>query len=479
VLADIHELDWQAQLAEWLDPFLGHLRHSSQKQWAPVYLQGLLGPGERKSIEPMADRVAPGAVQQLHHFISASTWRAEPLERELVRKAQDLVGGADAVLAIDDTALVKQGRESVGVAHQYCGQLGKSANCQVLVSLTLARREVPVCVGLRLFLPEAWAGDLDRRERAGVPLLVEYQPKWRIALEEIDRVRTAGAVFGCVVADAEYGKVAQFRAGLAERGLRDAVGIPSIQTVYPADVTLDPAPVHGTGRPAKHPVPSAEPRNVVETIDALPAHAWRFVSWRSGTQGRLRARFAAVRVRVADGARRRTGGRLPGSAAWLVCEQRTPDERRYYLTNHPEDTPLPVLVADIKARWVCEQGHQQMKEELGLDHLECRNWTALRHHTVLTMIALCFLQHVRLGGKKVRRRRYLLRAAPATDPAPGPPRNRQGAERNHRAMSLLPHPHPLLPTSIEWQSSARSFTSPDRRWSCETITRPPASCCQT
>ena len=119
VLADIHEVDWQAQSAEWLDPFLGHLRHSSQKQWAPVYLQGLLGPGERKSIEPMADRVAPGAVQQLHRFISASTWRPEPLERELVRKAQDLVGGADAVLAIDDTALVKQGRESVGVAHQY------------------------------------------------------------------------------------------------------------------------------------------------------------------------------------------------------------------------------------------------------------------------------------------------------------------------------------------------------------------------
>jgi SRSO17 transposase len=254
-LAELSEVNWQAQLAEWLDPFLDHLRHSSQKHWAPVYLWGLLGPGERKSIEPMADRLAPGASQQLHHFISASTWRPEPLELELVRKAQDLVGGADAVLAIDDTALVKQGSESVGVAHQYCGQLGKQANCQVLVSLTLARREVPVCVGLRPFLPETWARDMDRRLRAGVPLPVEFQPKWRIALEEIDRVRAAGAVFGCVAADAEYGKVAHFRAGLAERGLRYAVGIPSTQTVYRADVTLEPAPRSPTGRPAKHPVP--------------------------------------------------------------------------------------------------------------------------------------------------------------------------------------------------------------------------------
>jgi SRSO17 transposase len=369
------------------------------------------------------------------------------LELELVRKAQDLVGGADAVLAIDDTALVKQGSESVGVAHQYCGQLGKQANCQVLVSLTLARREVPVCVGLRPFLPETWARDMDRRLRAGVPLPVEFQPKWHIALEEIDRVRAAGAVFGCVAADAEYGKAAHFRAGLAERGLRYAVGIPSTQTVYPTDVTLEPAPRSPTGRPAKHPVPSVEARTVGETIAALPAHAWRFVSWRTGTKGRLRARVVALRVRVADGVRLRTGRRLPGSVAWLVCEQRTPDERRYYLTSHPEDTPLPALAADIKARWVCEQGHQQMKEELGLDHLECRNWTALRHHTVLTMIALCFLQHVRLGEKKGRRQR-LVRATSAANPASDPAPDREGAARNHRAMSLLPHPHSLLPPSI-------------------------------
>jgi SRSO17 transposase len=442
-LADLHETDWQAYLTDWLAPFLDHLRHPSQKHWAPVYLQGLLGPGERKSIEPIADRLAPGAFQQLHHFVSASSWRPEPLEVELVRKAQELVGGPDAVLAIDDTALVKQGRESVGVAHQYCGQLGKPANCQVLVSLTLARREVPVCTGLRLFLPEAWADDTDRRLRAGVPLPVAFQPKWRLALEEIDRVRAAGAVFGCVAADAEYGKAAAFRAGLTERGLRYAVGIPPTQKVYPADVTLEPAPLGPTGRRPKHPVPSVEARSVAAMVDALPARDWRFVSWRSGTKGRLRARFVAVPVRVADGPQRRDRRHLPGSTAWLVCEQRTPDERRYYLTNHPEGTPLAILAADIKARWVCEQGHQQMKEELGLDHLECRNWMALRHHVVLTMIALCFLQHVRLGGKKVRRPRSR-RAAPTTNLAPGAPPDRKRVVPNPYTMSVLQHPHSLL-----------------------------------
>ena len=321
-------------MADWLAPFLDHLRHSSQKHWAPVYLWGLLGPGERKSIEPMADRVAPGAFQQLHHFISASTWRPEPLELELVRKAQDLVGGADAVLAIDDTALVKQGSESVGVAHQYCGQLGKQANCQVLVSLTLARREVPVCVGLRPFLPETWARDMDRRLRAGVPLPVEFQPKWRIALEEIDRVRFAGAVFGCVAADAEYGKVpgrsGGARAALRRRHSVDPDGLPRRRHARARSSQPDRSPGQA---------PGAEARTVAETITALPAHAWRFVSWRTGTKGRLRARFVALRVRVADGARLRTGRRLPGSAAWLVCEQRTPDERRYYLTPRTRRCP--------------------------------------------------------------------------------------------------------------------------------------------
>ena len=155
--------DWEVELERWLEPFVAGLRRQAQRRWASFYLKGLILPGERKSVEPMAARVAPADTQQLHHFVSTSPWATAPLEDELVKAADRLVGGADAVLVIDDTALVKQGRHSVGVKRQYCGQLGKTANCQSLVSLTLARSEVPVCVGLRLFLPEDWCGDAERR----------------------------------------------------------------------------------------------------------------------------------------------------------------------------------------------------------------------------------------------------------------------------------------------------------------------------
>src|SRR3712207_4156021 len=154
---------WEGELERWLEPFLARLRRKAQRRWAPFYLKGLILPGERKSIEPMASRVAPADTQQLHHFVSTSPWPTAALEEELVRTADRLVGGADAVLVVDDTALVKQGRHSVGVKRQYCGQLGKRANCQALVSLTLARAEVPVCVGLGLFLPEDWCADAGRR----------------------------------------------------------------------------------------------------------------------------------------------------------------------------------------------------------------------------------------------------------------------------------------------------------------------------
>src|SRR3954467_1131083 len=247
---------WAGELERWLEPFLARLRRQAQRRWAPVYLKGLILPGERKSVEPMAARVAPADTQQLHHFVSTSPWATAPLEDELVKAADRLVGGADAVLVVDDTALVKQGRHSVGVKRQYCGQLGKKANCQSLVSLTLARGEVPVGVGLRLFLPEDWCADAGRRAAAGVPETVAYRPKWKIALDEVDRVLAAGARFGWVLADAEYGRGAEFRAGLVERRLAYAVGILPVQQVYPADVTLALPERKATGRPRKHPGPS-------------------------------------------------------------------------------------------------------------------------------------------------------------------------------------------------------------------------------
>jgi SRSO17 transposase len=425
---------WEVELGRWLEPFLVRLRRQAQRHWAPFYLKGLILPGERKSIEPMAARVAPGDIQQLHHFVSTSPWPTAPLEEELVKAADRLLGGPDAVLVVDDTALVKQGRHSVGVKRQYCGQLGKRANCQSLVSLTLARAELPICVGLRLFLPEDWCGDAGRRAVAGVPEAVAYRPKWKMALDEVDRVLVAGARFGCVLADAEYGKAAEFRAGLNERRLSFAVGILPTQKVYPADVTLTFPTRKTAGRPRKNPVPSAASVGAAELIEGRP-EAFRTVSWRTGTKGPLKAAFAARRVRVADGPTAAAGQHLPGDEAWLVGEHRATGERKYYLSNLPPDASLETLAALIKARWVCEQMHQQMKDELGLDHFEGRSWRGLHHHALLCQLAMAFLQHLRLGGKK-RSHPVRARTAAKPEPARDPAADRGGAHQ--RAPALPP-----------------------------------------
>ena len=391
--------NWGRELERGFAPFLASLSRAEQRAWAPLYVRGLLGPGERKSIEPIAERVASRKSQSLHHFITVSPWHLAPLEATLVQKAQALVGGPGAVLIVDDTALVKQGKHSVGVAHQYCGELGKKANCQSLVSLTLARGEVPVPISLRLFLPEAWANDPERRQRAGVPEDVVFRTKWQIALEEIDRVRAQGAAFGCVLADAGYGNSAGFRHGLSQRGLLWAVGILPSQKVYSTDVQLALPIQPPTGRPQKHPTPSERSRPAKDVIGTLPREAWTRISWRRGTKGDLKADFAAVRVRVADGPLMSRAQHLPGEVAWLVCEKRTSGETRYYLANHGPRTRLRTLVRLIRSRWSCEQAHMQLKQELGLDHFEGRSWTGLHRHALLSLIAFCFLQHLRLGGK--------------------------------------------------------------------------------
>ncbi len=450
--------DWYDELLEWFSPFLDALGRSEQRHWAPIYVVGLLGPGDRKSVEPMAERVCPGDVQQLHHFVSTSPWATEPLEEVLATTADGLVGGKEAVLIIDDTALVKQGRHSVGVARQYCGVLGKRANCQVLVSLTLAQGEVPVPIALRLYLPEAWTGDPERLGEAKVPLDVAFRTKGEIALEELDRVMAEGVRFGSVIADAGYGNSAEFRSALSERGLTWAVGIPETQKVYPVSVTLTPPSARRKdvggpprGRPHEHPVPSVKSVAAKALVENLGSRAFRRTTWRMGTKGPMSVSFAAVRVRVADGplARDERAKRqhLPGEEeAWLLCEWRSTGERKYYLTNHPANTSRVELLRAIKARWSCEQAHQQMKEELGLDHFEGRSWLGLHHHALLTMIAFAFLQHRRLEAVREAARR-------ATRKARGRKRHRAGgkiratrARTEHAIRHAEKHAWPSPPT---------------------------------
>lgn len=277
--------DWDTELSAFLQPFLDKLGHKKRRQMCPLYVSGLIGPGDRKSIEPMAERFAPGQYDRLHHFISDGLWDAAPLETELARQADRIVGASSAFLVIDDTGLPKKGDHSVGVAPQYASMLGKRANCQTLVSVTLARDEVPVPVGLRLFLPESWTSDTERMAKAGVPdAMRTSRTKPEIALAEIDRLIAAGIRFGTVLADAGYGLSAAFRQGLSGRGLTWAVGIPKHQKVYPHKVELI-FPVSGHGRPRKHPIPDIL-SVAAETI--LTQASWKKVSWRRGKVGDCR-----------------------------------------------------------------------------------------------------------------------------------------------------------------------------------------------
>jgi SRSO17 transposase len=288
-------------LDSWLEPFLAALGHKKRRLWAPLYLRGLLGPGERKSLQPMAACLGLSGHDQLQHFIASPAWDDAPLWQVLAKRADRLVGGPQAALVIDDTALPKKGTLSVGVARQYCGQLGKRANCQALVSLTLAGAEVPVPVGLRLFLPKEWLDDPERCVAAGVPEAeIVAAPKGEIALTELDRLLAGRVRFGMVLADAGYGASAAFRQGLSERGLTWAVGIPRNQKVYGADVVL----VLPGGR-KRRPVPDREPQDAEAMLANLP---WRRVAWRQGIKGLLAARFAATRIRAGDGASGPTTG---------------------------------------------------------------------------------------------------------------------------------------------------------------------------
>ncbi len=341
--------NWESVLHNWLEPFLAHLGHPARRRMCPLYVAGLIGPGERKSLQPIAARLAPADYDQLHHFVAVGPWDETPLEAELLVQADRLVGEPDAVLVIDDTALPKKGTHSVGVARQYASALGKRANCQTLVSLTLASNEVPVPIALRLFLPESWTNYPERMQRAGVPGTFQAErSKPEIALAELDRIIAAGVRFGIVLADAGYGISATFRQGLSARALLWAVGIPRILKVYPIDVELT-WPAAQRGRPRQHPVPSTD---AIAAEDMLAGVRWQRIAWRHGTKGPLRAEFAAVRVRVADGPEvrigRRAGQHLPGEEVWLVGERRSGGERKYYLSNLPTDTSLKRLAASSR-----------------------------------------------------------------------------------------------------------------------------------
>nr|WP_084051402.1 IS701 family transposase [Deinococcus hopiensis] len=320
---------WTRHFPTWFKPFQTHLHHKARSRLAALYVQGLCSMAHRKSMVPMANMVAPGGEDRFQHFITHSPAVLEPL---LLERANQMLGGKDAVLIIDDTCLTKSGTKSVGVAKQYSGQVGGLTQCQCLISLTLAQHDLPVPVSLRLFLPRDWTGDPQRMIAAGVPEEHQQpQSKWAVAIQELDRVRPH-LNFGMVLADAGYGATAPFRQALSARNLQWSVGIYRSQKADPADVQLLPSVTSNHGRRSKSPTPS-HPR---QTAEEMLTHAvWHRVLWRQGTKGALSGRFAAKYVCLADGLEYRQGQHLPGQPAWIIGEERSGGERKYYACNLP------------------------------------------------------------------------------------------------------------------------------------------------
>lgn len=372
--------------------------HEDRREPLRAYLSGLLLPGERKSVEPMAAKWDPFHVrarhQSLHHFVAKAPWS----EQALLRVARDYaLAGFErhapiAAWVVDDTGFPKKGSHSVGVAHQYCGVLGKSANCQVAVTVSLVNAMLSVPAGFRLYLPESWAHDSERREAAEVPAEVKFQTKGAIALAQIDELLDEEIPLAPVVADAGYGASTEFRDTLTKRGLCYAVGIlPDTNLWPPGTEPLVPAPLKGPGRPPTLSCRRAERQQPVlarELVLNLPPKAWKTVRWREGTKGMMRSRFAAVRVRAAH--RDSHGSR---ELEWLLAEWPSEEKEpsRYWLSTLPEDVTLEELVRLAKIRWRIERDFQELKDELGLDHYEGRGWRGFHHHGALCIAAYAFL----------------------------------------------------------------------------------------
>jgi SRSO17 transposase len=388
----------QKRFAAYLESLSQAAGHADRAVPVKNYCKGLLLPGERKSVEPMAARLAPENVrrmhQSLHHVVADAPWSDEEMLQCVRGYALAAIRKQEPVVAwiIDDTGFPKKGKESVGVARQYCGQLGKQENCQVAVSLSVSTATFSLPVTYRLYLPENWAKDRARRKKTGVPEQVQFQTKPRIALDQIRQAVEAGVPRGVVLADAAYGIDSQFRAGLQELQLEYAVGVQSSLSVWaPGQQPLPAKPRKETGRPP-HLLRRDENHQPVSTKQlaiVLPETAWQEVAWREGSQ-KLCSRFAAVRVRPAH---RDYWRSEPHPEEWLLIEwpKGVDEPTRYWLSNLPAATERHDLVRIAKHRWIVERDYEELKQELGLGHFEGRGWRGFHHHATLCIAAYGFL----------------------------------------------------------------------------------------
>lgn len=431
---------------------LGHADREQPGRW---YLKGLMLEGTRKSVEPMAARVNPSNVrsthQSMHHVVAEAGWSDEAMLAAVAQQVLPrlLKDGAPCYWIVDDTGFPKKGKASVGVGHQYCGELGKTANCRVAVTLSIATPQGSLPVGYRLYLPESWSEDVQRRTQTGVPEAIEHTTKQALALAQIEQALAAGYRRGPVLADAAYGDDTAWREQLQAWGLSYAVGIRSASTVWWGEhQPIEPQARAGGrgpqaqryGRDATH-----QPIAVLALAKALPARAFQAITWREGTKHALSSRFARVRVRAAHRDQVR-------AEQWLIIEwpQGEAEPTRYWLSNLPKAITWPVLVDTIKARWRIERDFQELKQELGLGHYEGRNWRGFHHHASLCIAAYGFLMIERQFGVKKNAARFKAPALP------------EGFEPRRHATDAATHPvvDRDLPLAVGRAAGRRTVSMP-------------------
>ena len=440
----------ETRFSAYMEGLVGVIGHADRAGPLRDYCLGLLLPGERKSVEPLAAVTAPARVAPQHpcllHFVGIAPWSDE----RVLAKVRDLVvpsierSGPIEAWIIDDTGFPKKGRHSVGVTRQYCGQLGKQDTCQVAVTLSIANHAASLPAAYRLYLPEAWAADPIRRKAAGVPDDVGFATKPAIALEQIRTAVETGLPRGVVLMDAGYGADTKLRTEITALGLSYVAGIqPNTSVWAPGTGPLPPKAWSGRGRPPGRMRRDGEHRPLQAKALALglPAEAWQTIPWREGSADWLASRFARVRVRAAP-RDERLGE--PRAEEWLLIEwpegEREPT--KYWLATQPEDIAFAALVDLAKLRWRIERDYLELKQELGLGHYEGRGWRGFHHHATLCIAAYGFLISERETIPPSGPRAASNVQKPAVPPGRRPPGAADPTQTAHPELDRHPAPAP-------------------------------------
>jgi SRSO17 transposase len=444
----------EARFERYTDVMIGTLEHADRATPARWYLRGLILPGERKSVEPMAARVHPqdvaSAHQSMHHLVADSEWSDAALLQAVTTEVLPVLTQSTAgpcYWIIDDTSFRKYGRCSVGVARQYCGQLGKTENCQVAVSLSFATAEGSLPLAYRLYLPREWTDEPTRCEQVGVPPSVAFATKHEIAWTQIEAALAAGIPHGTVLMDTGY-ENAILRDRLTAHGLQYAAGIHPQTMLWwgkHEPGPMPPKPRRGPQRKRAVRDAAHQPISALHIAQALPAEAYRTLTWREGTNAPLSSRFARVRARAVH-------GEVLRAEEWLLIEWPQGETRptKYFLCTLSEGVSFERLVDTVKMRWRIERDYLELKQELGLSHYEGRNWRGFHHHASLCIAAYGFLMLERLSGFKKNTARL---QAPALPEAFSP----RGARPDAASHSVV-HRNGALPSSARHRAKPSTMS---------------------